>query len=315
MLISHADHAQLVDLGMTSAQKGFLGALGVYVFFILSGYLIWTSAKGLDQPGGLRNYAMHRVTRLVPLYVVNVAFAMWALPYLEYAFATNPSSYVLLRHLTFTQDFAPQVSRDLNPVLWTLTHEAVFYVLVPLLTLLPLRMIPLLGFGAYLLAMIGAPLSPFLAVFYLFTIGILLAEGKAGWALLAAAAFSLARASHLPWAQAALVPAAVAIVMGGLLLPARALWLTAPLKWVGVISFSLYIWHYVLIGLMGTLTGVRALYAITGGATADATVRGLIVIAIMLAFSALSYWLIERPSMTTLRRYLVGQRLKAVAVG
>src|SRR5205085_8571943 len=86
VLVSHADHSRQLDLGLSTTEKGFVGALGVYIFFILSGYLIWTSAQGVRQPGGLGTYTVHRVTRLVPLYLVNLLFVILLLPLLPSAF-------------------------------------------------------------------------------------------------------------------------------------------------------------------------------------------------------------------------------------
>ncbi|HVE52277.1 MAG TPA: acyltransferase family protein, partial [Ramlibacter sp.] len=86
VLVSHSDHAGLLDIGLQSLQKGIVGALGVYMFFMLSGFLIWTSARNLGRPGATRLYAIHRFTRLVPLYLVNLAFVLLLLPHLESAF-------------------------------------------------------------------------------------------------------------------------------------------------------------------------------------------------------------------------------------
>ena len=86
VLISHADHAGLLSLGLDTSQKIFLGRAGVYLFFILSGFLIWRSAQIIKQPHGLAIYGIHRATRLLPLYFVNVAFAAFVLPHLESAF-------------------------------------------------------------------------------------------------------------------------------------------------------------------------------------------------------------------------------------
>jgi peptidoglycan/LPS O-acetylase OafA/YrhL len=305
VFVAHADASQLVDLGLGFKAKWFLGQLGVQLFFILSGYLIWISAKRQD----VGTYAIHRVTRLVPLLWVNVAFCMWLLPLLPYAFEVTPSGTALWRHLTITQALAPQVSRDLNPVLWTLTHEALFYLLVPLLLRAKLLLVPLIGLGAYVAAWWWqVPLWPFQHVFALFTIGILLAERRPLLAFMMACVFTVLRLHDVEPYQAAVVPVAIAIMLAGMALPGRMLWLTKPLAWAGVISYSLYIWHYVLIGILAHQSGIRWLYSVMGEPYRNSLARGLFVTALVIAASTLSYWLIERPSMRQLRDWLMARR-------
>ena len=313
VMVSHADHAGLMQITMDTSLKVFLGRFGVYLFFILSGFLIWRSAQGIRRVGGLATYGIHRVTRLVPLYLVNIAFVVWALPHFESAFQAQVTLETLVRHLTFTQDLNPSVSRDLNPVLWTLTHEVVFYALVPLLRLLPTALLPLLGAAAIVLAWTPSTISSFLILFHLFTIGILVAERRVVWAGLALLVFTAMQATSQPYAAEEV---AARLVAGGLFLaalaaPARGQWLSAPLQWVGVMSFSLYIWHYLFINILGTQTGLRALHRLSFGGSANDWVRGGLFVAMAMGISAASYHLIERPGMGPLRRWLMARLVRS----
>jgi len=309
VVVSHSDQAGLLSFGLDSIQKGFIGTLGVYLFFILSGFLIWTSARDIHAIGGLRTYAVHRVTRLVPLYLVNLAFVVWALPHLASAFTPTVTPEIMLRHLTFTQNLLPDVSRKLNPVLWTLTHEAIFYALVPLLMLLPRLAIPALGLVAMLAGFrFPTAVGPFLALFFLFTVGILLAEGRWRAALAALVVFTATWAVpfHQPLWRVALIPSAGLLILMALCLPNRLLWLTAPLRWAGIISFSLYIWHYLLINLIGTQSFLRTMAYYTRDASVQNDfVRGGTFLALVFLVCTASYWLIERPSMVQLRRLIL----------
>ena len=312
VLVSHADHAGLMQIAMGASLKVFLGRFGVYLFFILSGFLIWRSAQGIRRMGGLATYGIHRVTRLVPLYLVNIAFVVWALPHFESAFQPQVTLETLVRHLTFTQGLNPSVSRDLNPVLWTLTHEVVFYALVPLLLMLPTASLPLLGAAAIVLAWAPSTMSSFLALFHLFTIGILVAERRVVWAGLALLVFTAMQATSQPFAAEEIAArlAAGGLFMAALAAPARGQWLSAPLQWVGVMSFSLYIWHYLFINILGTQTGLRALYRLSFGWSANDWVRGGLFVAMAMGISAASYYLVERPGMGPLRRWLMARLVR-----
>jgi peptidoglycan/LPS O-acetylase OafA/YrhL len=303
-----------MDLSLTTITKAFAGALGVHVFFILSGYLIWRSAQALPGVEGARVYAIHRITRLVPLYWLNLAFCVLVLPYTISAFQPTITSESILRHLTFTQSLLPSVQRDLNPVLWTLTHEAIFYALVPLMMMLPKLAIPALGLITYLWpADASGPFQPFLALFFLFTIGIMFAERRFVLGLVVAALVTGASWSRLPLWQALLVPSAALTVFVGLQLPNQGLRLTAPLRWVGVLSYSLYIWHYLLINIIGTEQGLRVLAKLTFGASSGSGfVRAIAFLTLTFFVCWLSYRLIERPSMNQLRRYLTARGRKPV---
>lgn len=307
VMVSHADHAGLMQIAMGTSLKVFLGRFGVYLFFILSGFLIWRSAQRIHRAGGLTTYGIHRATRLVPLYLVNIAFVVWVLPHFDSAFQAQVTPETLLRHLTFSQDLNPSVSRDLNPVLWTLTHEVVFYALVPLLLMLPTAFLPLLGAAAIVLSWTPSTMASFLALFHLFTVGILVAERRVVWGGLALLVFTAMQATGQPYAAEEIVArlAAGGLFMAALAAPVRGQWLTTPLRWVGVVSFSLYIWHYLFINILGTQTGLRALHWLSFGWSANDWIRGGLFVAMAMGISAVSYYLIERPSMGPLRRWLM----------
>lgn len=309
VVVSHADHAGLLALGLDNSLKSFLGNAGVYLFFMLSGFLIWRSAQGIRQPNGLRIYGIHRATGLLPLYFVNIAFVVLVLPHLESAFQPQVTLETLVRHLTLTQSLNPSVSRALNPVLWTLTHEAIFYALVPLLLFVRTTFLPAIGAMAIILSWQPSTVSSFLAVFHLFVIGMLMAERRMRSAIATLVALIVVQSAAGLHATEELVAEAVAgaLFMVSRLAPNRGLWISLPLRWVGVISYSLYIWHYLFINLLGTQGGLRAMYTLTDGLSANDGVRGVLFIAMALAISTVSYFLIERPGMGWLRQGLLSR--------
>jgi len=84
--------------------------------------------------------------------------------------------------------------------------------------------------------------------------------------------------------------------------------LLTPLGWVGVVSYSLYIWHYLLLNVISFHSeSIVSLLQLVGQETiwTSGLYRGLGVLFLILLFSFISYWLIERPSMGVLRRFLL----------
>ncbi|WP_230531119.1 acyltransferase family protein [Microvirga roseola] len=313
VLLSHADAYYLIRYDPLLPYKGHLGEIGVYVFFILSGFLIWTSAERvLPKDGGLTTYLVHRAARIMPLYYVSLAFAVVAFPALS-SFATDITPYTVARHIVFSQSLDPSVSRAINPILWTLTHEAVFYCLVPFL-FLGRRFFPavvgLMLLGTWWGWTHAGMFSPFLRLCFLFAIGMTLAQYKVA-----------------PTRAAALVTVATAATLGafgfshmivnvawavGLFCAASALrdaassWPLRGLAFVGVVSYSLYIWHYMLIEIVGPLLLPYRPYD-------HPVLTGIGFMALCLGLSWVSYRCIEKPGQAWLREAMTARRRMTAA--
>lgn len=104
------------------------GKFGVMVFFLVSGYIIPAS---LERHGNLRKFWTGRAFRLYPLLAVAVGSLLvliaLGLGSLE-GRLNNDALTAVLAHATFLQDVLG-VQNFLN-VLWTLSYEMVFYLLV-----------------------------------------------------------------------------------------------------------------------------------------------------------------------------------------
>jgi len=101
------------------------GYLGVHLFFVISGFVVLTSARGRST----RAFVASRVSRLYPAYwaaVLLTAALRWAWPAFE---ARTPAE--VLVNLTMLQD--PLGVARVDGVYWTLWVELQFYVLVALL--------------------------------------------------------------------------------------------------------------------------------------------------------------------------------------
>jgi peptidoglycan/LPS O-acetylase OafA/YrhL len=115
--------------------------IGVPIFFVLSGYLLFrpwvkAAAEGIGDPS-LTRYARNRVRRIMPAYIVTVLAA-----YLIYHFrdgGPNPGHtwWGLLRNLTLTQIYTDNYGFALLhqglTQMWSLAVEVAFYVALPLL--------------------------------------------------------------------------------------------------------------------------------------------------------------------------------------
>lgn len=329
VFFSHSDASHLATTPWLAANKEALGVFGVYLFFGISGYLIWQSAsRCLPRPNGLVVYVLHRITRIVPLYLANIIFVIFALRVIGSNWIPVVTSESVFRHLFFTQSLVPSVSRALNPVLWTLTHEFLFYLLIPVIFPISYKVSPVLIATALgVVSMISTLydfgfIGPFFQVLYAFAAGIALAG---------------LRSSRMPWVCAILIcisgflavygsGSQLIISIGALAVLAIALSpiavevgrhpvirrLMAPLALAGTISYSLYIWHYLLIGIVEYR--MQFLIDHVPGWGSSGAVRGVLFTGFVIFVSWISYSLIERPAMGGMRQSIQSRILGRYSV-
>lgn len=251
------------------------GGFGVFLFFGLSGYLLfWPFAKrGLG--GGaridLRRYALNRALRILPLYFISIVVVLA----IEGASAKQ---WVLF--LLWLENFDRSTVGQVNGVLWSVVVELHFYALLPLLALgiargslrragLVIGVLGAVSLGLWIANVLEPQRADPLwrynlpATFFFFTGGMLLTvlrlawqERAPAWAgrrdawLLAAVAITA-----LIFYEYDLVPLMVVVsflAVGACVLPLRDGGLERVLDWrplaaVGVVSYSLYVWHARLI--------------------------------------------------------------------
>ena len=145
--------AALLVLGTHAAYTtgkythGFVGLLysrmeiGVPIFFVLSGYLLfgpWVKALKSGGPSpSLRRYARNRVRRIMPAYLVTVLAAYAMYHFREVGPNPGHTWYGLLRNLTLTQIYTDNYAFALLhqglTQMWSLAVEVAFYVALPML--------------------------------------------------------------------------------------------------------------------------------------------------------------------------------------
>jgi peptidoglycan/LPS O-acetylase OafA/YrhL len=104
-----------------------LGDYGVFVFFMISGYIVPAS---LERKGSVRTFWVSRIFRLYPLYLlaVGIALALWMAH-----FGTlrgedaDPETSIFSQLLMMSNVLA---GTNLPSVVWSLSYEMVFYLLL-----------------------------------------------------------------------------------------------------------------------------------------------------------------------------------------
>jgi len=282
--------AVLIVIGSHLSNAGWLplpnlsgiGKSGVYLFFVLSAYLL--SHAMLARPsGGLSsvrywiNYALRRVLRIWPLYLT-ILLLSWVLNRAGVPWHYQIDSAALVNHLAL---------REGQSVLWSIPVEFTFYLWLPLIVL-ALRALPgeagarwpglaLLALLALLASWFwpaaqapgnGVKLGPYLVLFLCGVAAAWIQQGwpelarwRLGWralgwvllgglvlvtpslwALLSGDEFNPGFNSRwfmtfgIGWALLLL-----SVLWGGGLL--QRFFASAPMRLVGVVSFSAYLWH------------------------------------------------------------------------
>jgi exopolysaccharide production protein ExoZ len=136
---------------------GSLGAAGVDIFFVISGFIMWVITETRET--SVTNFAYHRLVRIVPLYwifTLALAGAFMIAPQVFSNLKVTPSH--LIKSLLFVPHVDPtdgQISPVLRPG-WSLDYEMFFYSIFAIslflskkfritLILAALLLLPLLG--------------------------------------------------------------------------------------------------------------------------------------------------------------------------
>lgn len=119
----------VVGVDLTNALIS-IGPYGLWLFFLLSGYLLTWTEEGRAATGrySIRSYALRRFLRVAPAYYVAIVVVAFVTP-LPHSLAD------IAIHLTFMHSLTRWGLIGLEPVWWSLTAEVFFYALLPLLIL------------------------------------------------------------------------------------------------------------------------------------------------------------------------------------
>jgi exopolysaccharide production protein ExoZ len=288
------------------------GAAGVDLFFVISGFVMWTSTAGRELAPA--EFLKRRATRILPPYwVATLLAAALALAAPRLLKEIHPAWGHLFASLFLLPHVDPVGGRfPLLPPGWTLIYEAVFYGLFALVLPLPerLRLVALAGLiGLWALAgVVFRPIEAYLADPMVLeflagaVLGKLCLEGRlprrgAGgalfaWGLGAFVVLQLVGYDADRWRFLAWGGPAAAMVAGWAALEAEdALPRLPGLKMLGDASYSLYLFHPLVVGPLPRLIG-----AVHVGVWMPASIVGSVLAGL------LGRTLVEKPLLRLFRR-------------
>ena len=319
VFVSHSAEAGLLPWALGPGS----GHMGVVMFFVLSGFLMaYLYADRPFETRELGRYARHRIGRVIPLFlaIVLVSWALWGRYEALVVFAVA-STQDLRDHLLLLRG---------DMTLWTIPVEIHFYLVFVVLWYTNARGKPLVGmlagaivFGSLLVLLEQLHTAdvylPFWAHFFLFgtCIGLLWRRHHArvetwvqrrpalswlGWLVMLA---TIAAIPHfrtyfgLPtlayWCDPLTAGMPVAFFLCALvgLGPFKALaW--RPLRWLGDISYGVYILHWPVLMTIVKVWPVSSRLEALG--------EFVIVTAAVIASATISYRLLERPAQQLINR-------------
>jgi peptidoglycan/LPS O-acetylase OafA/YrhL len=117
--------------------------LGVQLFFVLSGFLIFrpfvaAALDGARRGPSLTRYVIRRAARILPAYWLAVVASYFLLKHLDHPMQVDPS--LLPVFFVFAQNHFEETIKHLDPPMWTLAIEVSFYVTLPFAGALALRL-------------------------------------------------------------------------------------------------------------------------------------------------------------------------------
>ncbi|MEM6777735.1 MAG: acyltransferase [Planctomycetota bacterium] len=126
LMLFHFTHVYAVKYGYTSPLGGEwpYGAYGVELFFILSGFV---NSMSLLRRGRPRDFVAARLIRIVPLFLMVIVFNLWVCTMAPLSAGSLTKGQVLANLTLMPRVFGYEC---IDPVMWTLQVEMLFYGLI-----------------------------------------------------------------------------------------------------------------------------------------------------------------------------------------
>lgn len=279
------------------------GHHGVEIFFVLSGFLM---ARLVDGRGRWRDFYARRLRRIYPAFVASLAVAA-ALYCLSYGWEFKPVDLVL--NLVFANAWPGNGIMAYNHVSWTLGYELAFYLTLPLVAIVPDRRwrIAFAGVAALLLLVfVPLPLARTAALYAGFMLGCLPDDAiarhvrRVPMAVVVLAYAAVVTSKAIGWIGAGtffmVLPPLIALLVARVAFDDGAVGRvlsSTPMTWLGRRSYSLYLWHPMVIAVVVyDLLPRSGLMGFPEAATAFVCV---VTVVLTLMISMASYRWIELP--------------------
>jgi peptidoglycan/LPS O-acetylase OafA/YrhL len=307
VLIVVFSHFGQLDAGALAPSLSFLrtyvslnGHLGVTLFFVISGFVIPSSLLTYRSQN-LARFVISRISRLYPAYWLSIGMAVLVLQ-------TQVGLTEFVVNTTMTQRFFS--FEDIQGVYWTLSVEMIFYFLTAVLfyfgLLGPGRQISLILVAAVALTTLAAVLRHWLSLplpagtmmyLCLMFLGAWLrlgSNGKHVWLVLFLFLSAMLACSWLLYYPAAFNTSWIleyakfflAVVIFIVAMRFAFIGSNVSLKYIGRISYSIYLFHMPLIAFAHQTVGVSN----------NLTLEFVVVSALfIIGFSSLTFFFVEQP--------------------
>jgi peptidoglycan/LPS O-acetylase OafA/YrhL len=144
VVIFHLQATQVVHGPAWYEKLAAVGYVGVSFFFVLSGFILVYTYAGRTL--SLKEFWRARFARIYPAYAFSLLFTapffFFAILKLDIPFFAWPKAHLKLAAglvVTLLQAWVPPAALTWNPVAWSLSVEAFFYLLFPFLLLMLMR--------------------------------------------------------------------------------------------------------------------------------------------------------------------------------
>lgn len=323
----HASHAFGEQPALLEKLLG-QGARGVQLFFVASALALcfsWTARQD-----GARAFYARRLFRIAPMFWLAIVFFVWLYGTGPRPFAPDG---IGLRHIamtaTFVHGFWPDTISSVVPGGWSVAVEATFYALFPFLvpvllksswrTILIVLAVAIVGGAqasrvidtfAYLLPKSASDVSHYYFFYWFprqlpcFLFGIMLFKWQAERSLPASKVaiplclLSIGLMVAVPFLEGVkyalpLGPQTSYGLVFALFILSLMSWKSSPLVnaamiWIGKVSYSAYFIHFAVLYYL-------AVPRLSGNAVLDYAIFYTMAVAITVALSSVTYWLVEQP--------------------
>jgi peptidoglycan/LPS O-acetylase OafA/YrhL len=116
-------------------------------FFILSGFVLFLPIAAKGEFGSIRSFAIRRLFRMIPAFYVSLLILLILIPTVfDPDVLPGYDALGIFSHLTFTHQEFSAPGFGINGALWTVSIDAVFYLILPLIAVWYFRH-PFIGLG------------------------------------------------------------------------------------------------------------------------------------------------------------------------